>query len=296
MPLNQLPSVRPLPLSSSCWRWPGRDLSDQWPVALPVRWQKDSTFSLLPICRCCCLQVRMCESVYLWVGVTCCAVFMAKNWCCPSAPHTYPNARLSVTSLAMKEILLTMCSCSITWVIRTKGFISRPNKTFRDELRGNGRKRQNSLPISHQWSWCPTWKCWPRSSVCVCLGTVQLLPYPGVKQIIRTVFLFLCKQTTHDLRFKANIRKVCAHCRPLQWGHSKYAVIVGGCCWPEISHCTVWKEKCLTSHDTHFFNCRWPVTAAHVPVCVSCLKCNSLHIFPWLIKTAEHNPGSHAAP
>lgn len=56
------------------------------------------------------------------VWVTCCAVLMAKNWCCPSAPHTYPNARLSVTSLAMKEILFTGCSCSITWRIETFEF------------------------------------------------------------------------------------------------------------------------------------------------------------------------------
>lgn len=45
---------------------------------------------------------------------TCWVVLIAKNWCWPSAPHTYPNARLSVTSRAIKEILLTVCSCSIT--------------------------------------------------------------------------------------------------------------------------------------------------------------------------------------
>lgn len=41
---------------------------------------------------------------------------------------------------------------------------------------------QNSRPISHQWSWCLTWKCWPRSSACACLATEQLLPYPGEKK------------------------------------------------------------------------------------------------------------------
>lgn len=76
-------------------------------------------------------QFHWCTSLllYRWWGKglffqsqminTCCAVFMAKNWCCPSAPHTYPNALLSVTSLAMKEILFTTCSCSITWVTET---------------------------------------------------------------------------------------------------------------------------------------------------------------------------------
>ncbi len=46
--------------------------------------------------------------------LTCWDVLTAKNWCCPSAPQTYPNARLSVTSWAMNEILFTRCSCSIT--------------------------------------------------------------------------------------------------------------------------------------------------------------------------------------
>lgn len=120
--------------------------------------------------------------------VTCCAVFMAKNWCCPSAPHTYPKALLSVTSLAMKEILFTTCSCSITWEMWTRifGFVcfffsqSTANKFCKSRFYCNS--NQNSRPISHQWSWCLTWKCWPRSSACACLATEQLLPYPGEKK------------------------------------------------------------------------------------------------------------------
>lgn len=39
---EQLPSARPLPPSSSCWRWHGTDLSGQPPAALPVRWRKST--------------------------------------------------------------------------------------------------------------------------------------------------------------------------------------------------------------------------------------------------------------
>lgn len=41
MPLKQLPSVSLVPLSSSCWRWPGTDLLDRSPGALPV-WGRQS--------------------------------------------------------------------------------------------------------------------------------------------------------------------------------------------------------------------------------------------------------------
>lgn len=43
MPLNQVPYLRSLPLSSSCWRWAGTDLLDQSPRAPPVWWQKSIT-------------------------------------------------------------------------------------------------------------------------------------------------------------------------------------------------------------------------------------------------------------
>lgn len=120
--VNQLPSVEPQPPSSSSWRWPGTDLSDQRRGALPVWRQKGDTFFHFGSIRL--YRIYSCERGQ---SVTCCAVLMAKNWCCPSAPHTYPNALLSVTSLAMKEILFTTCSCSITWVTSTSGFlISRP--------------------------------------------------------------------------------------------------------------------------------------------------------------------------
>lgn len=45
--VNQLPSVEPQPPSSSSWRWPGTDLSDQRRGALPVWRQKGDTFFIL---------------------------------------------------------------------------------------------------------------------------------------------------------------------------------------------------------------------------------------------------------
>lgn len=174
--VNQLPSVEPQPPSSSSWRWPGTDLSDRRRGALPVWRQKGDTFFHFGSIRL--YRIYSCERGQ---SVTCCAVLMAKNWCCPSAPHTYPNALLSVTSLAMKEILFTTCSCSITWVTSTSEFFNQQAPTWSAELHRVTWQWWNSLLISRQWSWCPTWKCWSRSSVCVCPGTEQLLPYPGVR-------------------------------------------------------------------------------------------------------------------
>lgn len=79
------------------------------------------------------------------VTVTCCAVFMPTNWCCPSAPHTYPNALLSVTSLAMKEILFTTCSCSITW-IEEKCIVKRTQGCTRCD--GDGGEKQGGAGLT----------------------------------------------------------------------------------------------------------------------------------------------------
>lgn len=62
-------------------------------------------------------------------------------------------------------------------LMRTKALLATQSNTPCDVTVKEG----DLLPISHRWSWCPTWKCWSRSSVCVCLETEQLLPYPSIK-------------------------------------------------------------------------------------------------------------------
>ena len=69
-----------------------------------------------------------------------------------------------------------------------------------------GGRRQNSPPISHRWSWCPTRKCWSRSSVCVCLGTEQLRPYPGGRWIIHSLMIYLYILCTPLL-----LQQICVH-------------------------------------------------------------------------------------
>lgn len=64
-------------------------------------------------------------------------------------------------------------------------------KSNKCDVTVTGGRRQNSPPISHRWSWCPTRKCWSRSSVCVCLGTEQLRPYPGGRSTIHSLMMYL---------------------------------------------------------------------------------------------------------
>lgn len=171
---SDVPSARPPPLFSSCWKWPETGLWGQSPVALPERlnkrgqisWNNNKikvnrvpTFKYVCVCHLvCCLDG---EELMLPF----CAAHVSEG---PVVCYISGDEG----DLVYRVLVLNHLTD------RGGVFLSRKSIA----LGGWKAQQQNSLLISRPRFWCPTWKCWPRSSACVCLGTGQQRPYPGARK------------------------------------------------------------------------------------------------------------------